>query len=132
MKQKWHIESLYLYLVSFITLILIITGSINLVQTAIVYVTPLPENQLSRSFSPEPVPPKMDTLYYSDLDTQKLWEEKIGTSLVQQEKERSAAIARENSLRSLIRKMISALAYIAAAFPVYLYHWRKIPLLEEG
>ncbi len=119
MKIKWDLEHVYFYLVSFIALILIIVGAVNITQTAIAYVTPVYDN-----YSPfvQPGP------YRDDVTD---WEEKFGPELVEQETERAETISRENYQRGLIRDLVGGLAFIAVALPVYLYHWRKIPKLEE-
>lgn len=131
MKKIWQIQTLYFYLVSFIALILMIAGSIKLTHTAIAYLAPLPENQLTTNGYPVPLDRKNDSQYIHEPDSMKLWEEKFGATLIEQEKERYDAIARENNKRSLIRELVTALAYIAAAIPIYLFHWHKIPQLEE-
>ncbi len=115
MKMRWDIQHVYFYLVSFVAMILLIIGAVNLTQTAIAYLTPVPE----------------DYRYMFDEASIKNWEEEFGPALVQQEKERFETIARENNQRNLLRDLIGSLAYIVIALPVYLYHWRKIPLLEE-
>jgi predicted permease len=116
MKLRWDIQHVYLYLVSFIAMILLIVGAVNLTQTAIAYLTPVPE----------------DYKYLFDEAGMKDWKEEFSPALVQQERERFEAVARENSQRNLLRDLIGSLAYIVIALPVYLYHWRKIPQLEEG
>jgi hypothetical protein len=131
LKKIWQIQTLYFYLVSFIALILMITGSVKLARTAIIYLIPLPQDQSTKGVYPESVPRKPDTPYINEPEILKLWEERFGPALMQQEKERYETIARENHRRSLIRELLAALAYLAAAIPVYLYHWRKIPQLEQ-
>jgi hypothetical protein len=116
MKLRWDIQHVYFYLVSFIAMILLIIGAVNLTQTAIAYLTPVPE----------------DYKYMFDEAGMKDWEKAFGPAMVQQERERFEAIAQENNQRMLLRELIGALAYIIIALPVYLYHWRKIPQLDEG
>lgn len=117
MQIKWDLEHVYFYLVSFIALILLIVGAVNITQTAIAYVTPVYED-----YSPFAQPgPSLEL-------TQ--WEEEFGPGFVAQEKERYDAIAKDNYNRSLIRDLVGGFAFIIIALPVYLYHWRKIPKLE--
>lgn len=116
MKVKWDIEHVYFYLVSFITLILMIVGAINLTRTAIASLTP--------------------TVYEDDRFTfeqqnLELWENKFGPELVERETSRHQEISRINYKRSLVRDLVSSLAFIVIALPIYLYHWRKIPRLEK-
>ncbi|MEW5784424.1 MAG: hypothetical protein AB1767_05005 [Bacillota bacterium] len=116
MKLKWNIEHVYFYLVSFIALILIIVGGINITRTAIAYVTPIPS----------------DYQYSFDKAGLGAWEREFGTEMVEQEIARFEAIGKVNAQRSMLREIISGLAYILIALPVYLYHWRKIPKLDLG
>lgn len=118
MKIKWNLGHVYFYLVSFVALILIIIGAVNLTQTAIAYITPIYDdyNPFERSGP------------YQDLSE---WEEKFGPAVIEQEIERFETINRENYHRRLTRELIGGMAYIVIALPVYLYHWRKIPELEK-
>lgn len=117
MKIKWDLEHVYFYLVSFISLILIIIGAVTLTQTVIAYVTPVYED-----FKPYgPAAPTQDT---------DLWEERFGSEFIEAEKERYETIAAENYNKRLIRDIVRGLAFIIVSLPVYLYHWRKIAALE--
>jgi hypothetical protein len=114
MKLRWDIQHVYFYLVSFVAMILLIVGAVKLTQTAIEFLTPVPE----------------EYRFVFDDKAMEDWEKALGPARLQQEKERFEAIARENTRRMLLRNLIGALAYIAIALPVYLYHWRTIPRLE--
>jgi len=116
MNVKWDIEHVYFYLVSFIALILLIVGAVNLTRTAISFITP------------------MDDLYnpYTHNEFLSHWEEHLGEDFMEQEKERFTSINEMNSKRALKRELFSSLAFIAAALPAYLYHWRKIPKLHNN
>jgi predicted permease len=114
MKLRWDIQHVFFYLVSFVAMILLIVGAVKLTQTAIEFLTPVPE----------------EYKYMFDDAAMQDWVERFGPALVQQEKDRFEAIARENNRRILLRNLIGALAYVTIALPVYLYHWRKIPHLE--
>jgi hypothetical protein len=118
MQIKWDLEHVYFYLVSFIALILIIIGAVNITQTAIAYITPVHEE-----FNPfTPRGPSADLA---------MWEEEFGPELMEEERDRFETISRENYTRRLIRDLIGGLAFVIIALPVYLYHWRKIPRLES-
>lgn len=117
MKLNWNLEHVYFYLVSFVSLILIIVGAVTLTQTAIAYITPVYEDYGPLS----PVAPSQDIT---------LWEEEFGPEFVEAERSRYDQIAADNYNRRLIRDLVRGLAYIIVALPVYLYHWRKIPHLE--
>lgn len=114
MQIKWDLKHVYFYLVSFIALILLIVGAVNLTRTAIAYLTPVYDD-----FNP--------FSYYEYLAR---WEEKYGPGLLEQEKERFEAISRENYRRRMIRDFVGSLSFIFIALPVYLYHWRKIRQFE--
>ncbi len=112
MKLKWNIEQVYFYLVSFIALILLIAGVVNLTRTAIAYATP-----------------EYHADYYIPFAGQNLdqWEEEFGPELVEEEIKRYELIRMENHRRSLVRDLLGGFSFIVIALPVYLYHWRKIP-----
>lgn len=118
MQVRWNLEHVYFYLVSFIALILILVGAINLTRTAIAYVAPT-DHYYSPFYEVEPF------FDYND------WEEAFGPELIAAEKERAERINKENYSRSLIRDLVSSITFILIALPVYLYHWRKIPSLEK-
>ena len=113
MKINWDLEHVYFYLVSFVALILIIIGAVNITRTAINYVVPVYDEY--RPFA------------YEDLTR---WEEKFGPEFVAKEQDRYDTIAKENYSRGLIRDLVGGFSFIVIALPVYLYHWRKIPKLE--
>ncbi|MBM4236408.1 MAG: hypothetical protein FJ152_08065 [Firmicutes bacterium] len=117
MRINWDLEHVYFYLVSFVSLILIIIGAVTITQTAIAYVTPINEE-----YNPYTVmDPNPDLIQ---------WEEKFGPEFVEQERERFETISNENISRRLLRDLVRGIAFIAVALPVYLYHWRKIPKLD--
>lgn len=118
MKIRWDLEHVYYYLVCFITLILIIIGAVTLTQTAIAFITPgydyygpYGPGELTRVLEP--------------------WEERFGSEFIAEEKQRYEALLEENQRRRLVRDLVSGLAFIAVAAPVYIYHWRKIGRLES-
>ena len=119
MQIKWDLEHVYFYLVSFIALILLIIGAVNITQTAIAYITPVYDEYRPYTI-PEP---------YQDLTA---WEEHLSPEVMENEKARYERIGRENYNRGLIRDLIGGFAFIAIALPVYLYHWRKIPNLDSN
>ncbi len=116
MKINWDLEHVYFYLVSFVSLILIIFGAVTITQTAIAFIAPAYEE-----FNPY-------ALRHATPDLA-LWEERFGAEFIEQERERFDAISRENMTLRLFRDLLRGLAFIAVALPVYLYHWRKIPKL---
>ena len=119
MQVKWNLEHVYFYLVCFISLILIIIGAVTLAQAGIACIAPVYDD-----YSPfaRPAP------YMEVAD----WEKEFGPELIEEEKARYKEISRENYYRGLLRDTMRGFVFIAAALPVYLYHWRKIPRLEEN
>lgn len=119
MQVKWNLEHVYFYLVSFIALILIIIGAVNLTQAGIAYIAPVYDD-----YNPfaQPAP-------YMELTD---WEKEFGPELIEAEKARYETINRENYYNGLLRDTVRGLVFIAVALPVYLYHWRKIPGLEKN
>ena len=110
MQFKWDLGHVYLYLVCFISLILIIIGAVNITRAAIAYATPV-YNAYNPFEHEDPGP----------------WEEEFGAGVIEAEKERFETINRENYRRGLARDLGGGLAFLLIALPVYLYHWRKIP-----
>lgn len=119
MRIKWDLEHVYYYLVCFIALILVIIGAVNLTQTVIAFATP------GYDYHGPYVPGELSR----DLEQ---WEERFGAEFVAGEKERYETLLEENRRRRLIRDLVSDLAFIGVAAPVYIYHWRKIGRLETG
>ncbi len=121
MRIRWDLEHVYLYLVCFIALILVIFGLVNLTQTAIAYLTPGYEGyEYYGPYGPGDL--------NRDLEQ---WEERFGAEFVAEEKERYETLLEENQRRRLIRDLVSGLAFIGVAAPVYVCHWRKIGRLES-
>ncbi len=115
MQIKWSPEHIYFYLVSFIALILLIIGAVNITTTAIAFIAPTYDD-----YNP---------FLYEDLSE---WENKYGPEMIESEKARFNEIQTENNRRRLVRDLFSGGAFLIIALPVYLYHWRKIPTLEDN
>ncbi|MHB1419444.1 MAG: hypothetical protein ACYCX4_07605 [Bacillota bacterium] len=113
MRIAWNIRNIYLYLVAFVTLIMIIVGTAKLID-GIVGIVYLPPN------SPAPIiskPP--DSTNITDAE----WE-------ARQIKDQEANIQRERY--NGIRNSLTSGALILVALPVYFYHWRKIQKEAEA
>jgi len=121
MKVKWDLEHVYFYLVSFISLILIIVGAVTITQTVIAYLTPGYDYYSPFVPAPERVSSEIS-----------MWEEKFGSDFIEQERIRFEEVNRVNYSRQLARDLVRGFAFIIIALPVYLYHWRKIPQLESA
>ncbi|MDW7651857.1 MAG: hypothetical protein SCK29_14585 [Bacillota bacterium] len=124
MKLKWGIDQLYFYLVCFVMLITIIVGVTGLVRAGIDMLIPLPDQSTSRPYyEPKPVEPPDAA---SSQLTKELIEQELQNQKVHQEN-----LEQRNSFNSAMLQLFRSLAQILVAFPVYLYHWRKIPLLDS-
>lgn len=119
MRPKWDIEHVYFYVVSFVTLFVLIIGAINITRATIAYLTPVDPPHVTKPYPAQ-----------EDDKTMQLWRQHLGNDRVDQELERSREIARRNSQKDLIRELVSSLAYIVIGLPLYLYHWRRIPCLD--
>ena len=117
MRIRWDLEHVYYYLVCFVALILVIIGTVNLTQTAIAYV--IPGYDYYGLYGPGELTRDMEQ-----------WEKWFGAEFVADEKERYETLQEENQRRRLTRDLVSSLAFIGVAGPVYLYHWRKTSRLE--
>lgn len=105
----WSLRNIYLYLVSFVSLILIIAGLITFLGS------------VSDIFFPtEYYPPKLERMnnYNKDLGmSREQYEAQI-------EKEMQQYKANEQNRR--VNRSIRSLSMVIVALPFYLYHWRKI------
>jgi hypothetical protein len=122
MKLKWSIDQLYFYLVCFVMLITIIMGITGLVRAGIDIIVPVPDPTFSKPFRElGPVT--------SDAEKSKLPAEIIESEIIKQE-EYNSLRERNNVINQAMLQILRGLAQLAVAFPVYLYHWRKIPQLD--
>lgn len=113
--RNWNLRHVYLYLVSFVSLMLVITGMIRGVMACTDfffpqnYYTPSPADVYSRYKTPD----GKDTLPKEVIDQQIAYE----------------AEQSKNSMRtSAIMELKRASAYVIVALPVWLYHWRRIQI----
>lgn len=121
MKLKWSIDQLYFYLVCFVMLITIIIGITGLVRAGIDIIVPVPDTTFSKPFRElGPV---------TSGDKSQLPADIIEGEIYNQE-EYISQRERNNVLNQAILQILRGLAQLAVAFPVYLYHWRKIPKLD--
>lgn len=120
MKLKWSIDQLYFYLVCFVMLITIIIGITGLVRAGIEIIVPVPDTNFSKPIR-EPVT--------SSGEKSLLPTEIIESEIIKQE-EYNTQRERKNIFNQAMIQILRGLAQLAVAFPVYLYHWRKIPQLD--
>lgn len=106
---KWDIRTVYLYLVCFVSLMMIVIGGVEGIQAIGNYFYPEPE------FGPSPY------VYETKLRDTNLSPEAMQQQ-IQDEKERQGRQARYNQFQ----RVLSSVALIGVGLPVYLYHWRRI------
>lgn len=113
-KQNW-IKIIYLYLFSLVGLMLIVIGSVRLVDLALkTFIFTKADEPL---IYPQPYPPATERI---SKDEKKLLEEKEKYEQQQMEYERQL---REQEKQ---RTMANSLAMIIVSLPLFLYHWRII------
>lgn len=112
MEIKWGIRDVYLYAVCLITLVMVVMGMVNALQTGFEF-----------AFQPPDI--------YKTIP----WEEKISAIEKDPQKAREmiqleqARFEREQKY-NLYRRLFESMALIVVALPVYLYHWRQIQKKE--
>ena len=107
-ESRWSLRNIYLYLVSLITLIMVIVGAATSIRSVAELVYPDP---YGGGYYAEPVRP-----------------EKGGgtTDLTAEERAEQERLARAQSTRQGVLSLAGNLAMVFIAGPLYLYHWRKI------
>ncbi|MCL4441488.1 MAG: hypothetical protein M1609_13125 [Firmicutes bacterium] len=110
MAGNWDIRRVYLYLVSFTTLMMMVFGTVMFFQGVVNLVYPNPQNSYETKFS-RPVPAEKGGggLQLTDAE-------------IKQQAKQEQAQARYYQ----IKQMIDSLMLLIVALPVYLYHWKKI------
>lgn len=112
--MKMDIRRLYLYLVSFIGLLVMVFGFIRLVDLGIkVFVF---KNADQYSY----ISPRAAIMEGKE-PNQQLSEEEI-----QRQEEEQKKIQEQEMMRQRQRETSGALSMILVGFPLYFYHWRKI------
>lgn len=114
-ESRWNIRQVYLYLVSFATLMMLIVGSVQLIMGVIDLIYPDPTKGMGYFYDTK--------MRLSDLQKQypNITQEELDKQL-QDEKLNQEASWRYQQ----IRRFINSLALVVVSLPFYLYHWRKI------
>lgn len=120
--MAWDIRKTYYYLVCFATLIMLIVGTVQVVQNTLDLAIPddayRPSPMDVYQRYPRPGAEPADAPYTRE-ELERMAEE---------ESERMERQARRRALRSLI----GSLALVLIAAPIYAYHWRKVRADESG
>lgn len=111
---KWDIRTVYLYLVCFVTLMMIVIGGVEGVQAIGNFFYPRPE------YGPSPY------LYETKLKDSNFPPEVIQQQ-VTEEKDRQERQAGYDQFQ----RVLNSVALMGVGLPVYLYHWRRIREKED-
>ncbi|MDO9573818.1 MAG: hypothetical protein Q7I94_02395 [Candidatus Contubernalis sp.] len=122
MKVKWNLQQVYFYLVCFVTLIMIIVGAVNTVRSAVDFLLPDPAMEQSYSY-------EKPTRFEGSGGN--LNEKLFDPDIVEMEMKRQEEISRTSAHNQSVRNLLGGVILILVAGPVYLYHWRQIPGLEN-
>ena len=98
-----------MYLVSFVTLIMIIIGTVMLIQNAVQWVVPPPD------YYPGPLETKM-----------RMSNEKADPAVVEEQVKLEQERMKQQRRYQQARDFANSVAFLLVAGPVYLYHWRQI------
>ena len=109
MRRDWNIRTIYLYLVCFVTLIMMIIGTVQTVDAIVTLAYPPP-------------------LYYPTPEELKMQAPNQNVPVeVLQERARIEQQRQEQQVRyERVRFLAGALALLVVALPIYMYHWRKV------
>jgi hypothetical protein len=121
MKRRWNIHQIYFYVVCFVTLIMVISGITSVVRAGIQMVIPIPDTD--RPYFDKPYMPG-EAAAKSSLPKEVI-EEEIAKQQAFYETQQKTY-----SFYNPLLMVINGLVQILVAVPVYLYHWRKIPLIS--
>jgi len=113
--MKWDIRTVYLYLISFVTLMMVLIGGVQGIHALGSYFYPPPD------YGPSVLMYDMKLKEGSTLPPE----------LLQQQIAEEAERQRRQVRYSQFQQAVSSFALIVVGLPVYLYHWRKIREKEE-
>lgn len=127
MKLRWGIDQLYFYLVCFVMLITMIAGVTGMVRAGIELLIPVPEPSFVRPLAPFPEKPpeQLDAKEKSTLPADVIERE------LQKQQEFNQRHTKRNTVNFAMVQLLRSFAQLLVALPVYLFHWRKIPLLDS-
>jgi len=105
----WKLRNIYLYLVCFVTLMMMIAGTIGFISG------------ITNIYFP------VDYSYYETIPTEP------GKEIPQNKKikEDAKKIQEKNRSNENKRQLISSLSVVFVALPIFIYHWKKIENEKE-
>jgi hypothetical protein len=113
-ESRWNIRQVYLYLVSFATLMMLIVGTVQLIMGVVDLVYPDPTKGMGyydTKMRLSELQQKNPNINQEDFEKQ-----------LQEEKQNQEAAWHYQKIRSFINSLI----LVVVSLPFYLYHWRKI------
>ena len=121
--MKFSLREVYYYLVSFVTLMMVIIGLYQLVNAGIGLFEPLP-----------PYAERLESRTELELRSKERFPQATDEQIARLVDEELAARRHEVEARQNYwrwRRLIESLAFIAIAFPIYRYHWRLVREYER-
>ena len=100
--MKWNIRLLYLYLFSFVGLLIVVIGSIQIVDLG------------------------MKVFVFKNADTYEYARPLVKEEGVQIDEEEQRQIQERETMRNRQRQLSNSLAMIVVGLPLYWYHWKTI------
>ena len=115
--MAWDIRKTYYYLVCFATLIMVIVGSVQIVQ-----------NILDLAIPEEPYRPTAIDMYqrFQRPAGEGVDDAPYTRAELEQMAEEEAETMRRQSRRRALRSLLGSIALVMIAAPVYMYHWKKV------
>lgn len=118
MAGGWDIRRIYLYLVSFATLMMMVVSTVQILQGVVNVAYPNPQ--------PGPFYSEVKARYSDAVKN----DPKITEAEIKKQIDEERAQAQSNQRYYDIRSLINNVVMFVVALPVYLYHWRKIQRAE--
>ncbi|HEX7069283.1 MAG TPA: hypothetical protein VF190_00690 [Rhodothermales bacterium] len=121
--MSWDVRSVYYYLVCFATLLMLVFGSVNIVNHALNLILPPPTYSpsaidLYERMRVRPVnPDQPGTAATSDT---------LSAETVERMAEEERVRMEKMQLRNDVRSLLHSLALVLIAGPLYIYHWRRV------
>ena len=116
--MKYTLREIYYYLVSFVTLMMVIIGTYQLVNATISLFEP------GLSYAP-----RLESRMELELRARERFPDATASEITQIAEEEIQAREVEQRAQQRYwrwRRLAESLAFIAIAFPIYRYHWRKV------
>lgn len=111
--KNWTLRQVYLYLVTFVSLMILIAGLISTIMAVSDFFIPRPY------YSPGPA--DIYTRFKSMEGRQD-----IPREIIEEQIEFEKEQARNNMLYSIYQNLKRGVAFVLVALPIWLYHWRRI------